>query len=909
MNKNILKISTLVAIWAFCSQNATAQQGFGTNQPSKASVIEMKSGTKGLLIPRVALTGLNNFDPIKGELGTDAAKVNSLLVYNTATTTGITPGYYYWTTDGTTPNSYWKRLLAGDDAAALSLLGDVTGTLGATTVVKIQGRDVANAAPTSNQVLTWNGSAWTPTSLTPAQITDAQNVTAGSNKVTLGGTPVGASLQPFSIDVVEANLTLSNMGGKVTTNQITPGAGGQVLVTSADGTTTNWVEQFEIVPATTNALTSVVNSMTSNVNGVSSSANIINTNGLSVAGTELTSTVNGVPATVDLAPAVTAATTHTLGMSGNTLTSIVNGVSPTVDVVTSNTLVLTDNELVSTVNGVATTPAVDLSKYLDNTDEQEITDFSVTGGNLSITIENGNTMTVPLSSIDTDNQTITDLSLNGTQLSITLERGNTIAVELAALTNTTNLENGTNTTVSGNGSATTPYEVNVATGNGTTLGVVRQADTAPSVTVTNGVLAVDPANVAITNALTSSGNQMSSTVNSGTAQTASIINTNALSLNTDNHLVSTINGIPSSALDLSAAVQAGETLTSITQDAYTGVITYKRERDADQTANVVNATSDNLISYDAGAFLNATTIQNNQLNTVVAQGTGITVTPSTSGNTTTYTVAANPVDAADLTNKGTLSVSGGLEFTGSSNGTDKLLANAGIGVANGGIDNVKLADNAVTTVKILDKNVTPAKIEGGTEGQVLTTNTAGEATWVTPTDNNTITTVKADAAQSYVSVTSNPVTPGETANREYTVGVNAATAQVGTTAGTAGVVKPGHQFEIETDGHLSVKYAMPQFFYMPSVLIDTAVATPVDLYDAYSTQFGSPDVASSNAETTSIPTFTVKELDFYVTYYDNTVIDNVAISDTGVMTYDIIGAPTNLSFVNVVFKVRTTPKP
>lgn len=589
MNKNILKLSTLVTIWAFCSQNATAQQGFGTNQPSKASVIEMKSGTKGLLIPRVALTDLNNFGPIIGNTGITPAETNSLMVYNTTTdtTANLSAGYYYWTATDTNDGTigHWQRFMTGTDEAALALDGDVTGPLDNTTVGKIQGRDVANTAPTSNQVLTWNGTAWTPTSLTPAQITDAQNVTAGSNKVTLGGTPVGASLQPFSIDVVEANLTLSNMGGKVTNNQITPGTGGQVLVTSADGSTTNWVEQFDIVPATTNTLSSAANSMTSNVNGVSSSANIIN----------------------------------------------------------SNTLVLTGDNLESTVNGVATTPAVDLSKYLDNTDEQEITDFSVTGGNLSITIENGNTMTVPLSSIDTDNQTITDLSLNGTQLSITLERGGApVTVDLTALTNTTNLGNGTNTTVLGDGSSTTPYTVNVATGNGTTLGVVRQADTTPSVTVTNGVLAVDPANVAITNALTSSGNQMSSTVNSGTAQTASIINTNELSLNTDNHLVSTINGVPSSALDLSAAVQAAETLTSITQDASTGVITYEREREADQTANVVNSTTDNLISYDAGAFLNATTVQGAQKTTVVESGDPkyATVSPNTpqGSNETTYTV-------------------------------------------------------------------------------------------------------------------------------------------------------------------------------------------------------------------------------------------------------------------------------
>lgn len=583
MNKNILKISTLVAIWAFCSQNATAQQGFGTNKPSKASVIEMKSGTKGLLIPRVALTDLNNFGPIIGNAGITPAETNSLMVYNTTTDTSanLSAGYYYWTATDTNDGTigHWQRLMTGTDEAVLALDGDVIGALNTTKVEKIQGFPVAGTTPNTNQVLTWNGSAWTPTSLTPAQIT---------NKATLSVQDGIAITAGSGTDVLLGAATIGISNGGITPIKIQPAAEPRttrmVMVTQTDGTVT-WIPQTDIAPTTTNALTSAVNSMTSNVNGVSSSANIIN----------------------------------------------------------SNTLVLTGDNLESTVNGVATTPAVDLSKYLDNTDEQEITDFSVTGGNLSITIENGNTMTVPLSSIDTDNQTITDLSLNGTQLSITLERGGApVTVDLTALTNTTNLGNGTNTTVLGDGSSTTPYTVNVATGNGTTLGVVRQADTAPSVTVTNGVLAVDPANVAITNALTSSGNQMSSTVNSGTAQTASIINTNELSLNTDNHLVSTVNGIPSTALDLSAAVQAAETLTSITQDATSGVITYERERGLDQTANVVNSTTDNLISYDAGAFLNATTVQGAQKTTVVESGDEkyATVSPNTpqGSNETTYTV-------------------------------------------------------------------------------------------------------------------------------------------------------------------------------------------------------------------------------------------------------------------------------
>lgn len=45
-----------------------------------------------------------------------------------------------------------------------------------------------------------------------------QNVTAGSSKITLSGTPTGSVFNPFSIDVNEANLTISNMGGTLGIN-------------------------------------------------------------------------------------------------------------------------------------------------------------------------------------------------------------------------------------------------------------------------------------------------------------------------------------------------------------------------------------------------------------------------------------------------------------------------------------------------------------------------------------------------------------------------------------------------------------------------------------------------------------------------------------------------------------------
>lgn len=413
--KKATKINLTLLALALSANGLYAQQGFGTNQPSKASVIDLQSDSKGLLIPRVALTSLTNFLPVKGETSTNIGKTNSLLVYNTATVgTTIKPGYYYWTTDGTIANSFWKRLLANDDATALSLAGDVTGTLGATVVGRIQGIPVTNTTPTNNQVLTYNGTAWTPTAISPATITDkgtlttqggieftpstngtdkllgnatiqianlgvttaklaadavtnekladnavqtenianrnvtaekltagsgtagrvavadangvvtytnavpsssvsGQDVTAASNKVTLAGTPAGAALKAFSIDVNEANLALNNIGGTLNANKITPSTtNNQVLTTNGSGATV-WADRSSLITGVSN--TSSGNSLTTTVNGTTGSAvNIINSNVLSLnSSNQLVSTVNGVASTgLDLAPAVKANQQNTI---------------------------------------------------------------------------------------------------------------------------------------------------------------------------------------------------------------------------------------------------------------------------------------------------------------------------------------------------------------------------------------------------------------------------------------------------------------------------------------------------------------------------------------------------------------------------------------------------------------------
>ena len=75
---------------------------------------------------------------------------------------------------------------------------------------------------------------------------------------------------------------------------------------------------------------------------------------------------------------------------------------------------------------------VDCDSAGTGTDDQQITDISLTGNVLSITIENGNTVTQDLSSI-VGNVTITDFSLSGNIVTLTLSNGSTDTVDLSSI--------------------------------------------------------------------------------------------------------------------------------------------------------------------------------------------------------------------------------------------------------------------------------------------------------------------------------------------------------------------------------------------------------------------------------------------------------------------------------------------
>ena len=92
----------LLLLFLLCSTSLLAQVGLNTATPNESSSLDAVSGDTGILIPRLTLTGTNDTATIAN------GNIESLLVYNTATVSNVTPGFYYWNT------TQWVRLVTSD---------------------------------------------------------------------------------------------------------------------------------------------------------------------------------------------------------------------------------------------------------------------------------------------------------------------------------------------------------------------------------------------------------------------------------------------------------------------------------------------------------------------------------------------------------------------------------------------------------------------------------------------------------------------------------------------------------------------------------------------------------------------------------------------------------------------------
>lgn len=93
--------TTLLILVSFFASSQTQPEGVSikttAGAPHASAMLDVESTTKGLLIPRVALTNTSSSAPVA------TTPATALLVWNTATNSSVTPGFYFW-------EGGWKKL-------------------------------------------------------------------------------------------------------------------------------------------------------------------------------------------------------------------------------------------------------------------------------------------------------------------------------------------------------------------------------------------------------------------------------------------------------------------------------------------------------------------------------------------------------------------------------------------------------------------------------------------------------------------------------------------------------------------------------------------------------------------------------------------------------------------------------
>ena len=144
----------------------------GSIPANKAAGLDVNFADKGLLMPRVALTGTTSFSPL-------TAHVAGMVVYNTATSGDVIPGYYF--NDGTK----WNPISLRANNA-----GDLQYWDGSNWVIIPIGSSGQTLQINSSGIPAW--SAANSPNLTTKTITAITSVSAASGGIVLndGGTPV-----------------------------------------------------------------------------------------------------------------------------------------------------------------------------------------------------------------------------------------------------------------------------------------------------------------------------------------------------------------------------------------------------------------------------------------------------------------------------------------------------------------------------------------------------------------------------------------------------------------------------------------------------------------------------------------------------------------------------------------------
>ncbi len=122
-----------------------AQIGIGTTTPDASAVLDIKSDTKGVLIPRIVLEITTSATPISNP-------ENGLMVYNIKDTNDVVPGFYYWET------TKWIKIQDNNDVSIVNTTTYTGLTDGDTTPIPPEGEGIIVFS--DPHFFGWDGTKW-----------------------------------------------------------------------------------------------------------------------------------------------------------------------------------------------------------------------------------------------------------------------------------------------------------------------------------------------------------------------------------------------------------------------------------------------------------------------------------------------------------------------------------------------------------------------------------------------------------------------------------------------------------------------------------------------------------------------------------------------------------------------------
>ncbi|MBP4136909.1 hypothetical protein [Flavobacterium geliluteum] len=666
---------------------AYSQVGIGTSMPNTSSQLEVVSNDKGVLIPRIKLTGSTDVTTILN------GNINSLLVFNTEIISDITPGYYYWY------NNKWNRIVVSSEIASIPntviynpstqefTYVDGSGTtqiVDIRTIIKANETLTTQAQNTSTGAITYTNEAGTAVT--------SQVVSASAGNLIGVGTDGGGFIDNA---VIKANETLTtqaqntstgaitytNEAGTAVTSQVVSASAGnligvgtdgggfidnavikanETLTTQAQNTSTGAITYTN--EAGTAVTSQVVSTSAGNLIGVGTDGGGFIDNAVIKANETLTTQAQNTStgAITYTNEAGTAVTSQVVSASAGNLIGVGTDGGGFIDnaVIKANETLTTQAQNTSTgaitytnEAGTAVTSQV-VSASAGNligvgTDGGGFIDNAVIKANETLTTQAQNTSTGAITYTNEAGTAVTSQVVStsaGNLIGVGTDGGGFIdnAVIKANETLTTQAQNtstGAITYTNEAGTAVTSQVVSASAGNLIGVGTDGGGFIDNAVIKANETLTTQAQNT-ITGAITY-------TNEAGTAVTSQVVSTSA------GNLIGV--GTDGGGFIDNAVIKANETLTTQAQNTSTGAITYTNEAGTAVTSQVVSATAGNLIGVgtDGGGFIDNAVIKANETLTTQAQNTSTGAITYTNEAGTAVTSQVVSASAGNLIGVGT----------------------------------------------------------------------------------------------------------------------------------------------------------------------------------------------------------------------------------------------------------------